>query len=381
MRTLLEYGLANAVAATALALVALAVGLVVRRPAVRNALWVLVFVRLLLPPLWTIPLPVPLGHSEPEPTTVASAIPDPLPVSTETTPAPNNEPLPEFIWDAEALALLAAKESEPAKTEPAPARTVPVAAASEREFRLPRDTYSYLVVVWMAGSVFILCVRRDESCAPSSASRRPNNRSPFASKPNRWLWQWACVSVPKCCSCPAAFGLRSGCQGCFATAKLIRRPARAAARRTAGGRAGSRTLALASRRPVGALAGTIVCGIYWWHPLLGWFRQKLRQSEEECCDMGGRRGCGRKAYATALVETVGCRWTGACRLSRVGKRGGAGPKPKAEVTMIMRATWPRLTRLGLATMLGIGGLGLASGGDCPGTKDLRSKIPAQGSLG
>ena len=51
MRTLLEYGLANAVAATALALVALAIGLVVRRPAVRNALWVLVFIRLLLPPV------------------------------------------------------------------------------------------------------------------------------------------------------------------------------------------------------------------------------------------------------------------------------------------------------------------------------------------
>ena len=38
MRTIVEYGLANAAAATLLALMAVLVGLVVRRPAVRNAL-------------------------------------------------------------------------------------------------------------------------------------------------------------------------------------------------------------------------------------------------------------------------------------------------------------------------------------------------------
>src|SRR5262245_37100899 len=59
MRTLVEYGLANAAAATALAAVAVLVGLVVRRPAVRNALWLLVLVRLVLPPVWTVPVFLP----------------------------------------------------------------------------------------------------------------------------------------------------------------------------------------------------------------------------------------------------------------------------------------------------------------------------------
>jgi hypothetical protein len=106
----------------------------------------------------------------------------------------------------------------------------------------------------------------------------------------------------------------------------------------------------------------IVSGLYWWHPLLGWFRRELRAAEEECCDLrvvaavGGRRD-----YATALVETAAF-------------LGGSGPMPalasgagpvrhlQRRVTMIMRATWPAgLTRLGLAAVLGLGGLGLAFG--------------------
>ena len=59
MRTLVEFGLANALAATLLAIVALAVGAVVRRPAVRNALWLLVLVRLIVPPMWSVPVAWP----------------------------------------------------------------------------------------------------------------------------------------------------------------------------------------------------------------------------------------------------------------------------------------------------------------------------------
>src|SRR5688500_16105285 len=83
MRTLIEYGLANAAAATALAVVALLVGLVVRRPAVRNALWVLVLVRLLLPPVWTIPLPVPDLRPETSDDVGSSIVADASPPTSE----------------------------------------------------------------------------------------------------------------------------------------------------------------------------------------------------------------------------------------------------------------------------------------------------------
>src|SRR5437868_5333583 len=51
MPPLLEAGLANAAAATVLALVAAAVGRVARRPALAHALWLLVLLKLLTPPL------------------------------------------------------------------------------------------------------------------------------------------------------------------------------------------------------------------------------------------------------------------------------------------------------------------------------------------
>jgi hypothetical protein len=108
----------------------------------------------------------------------------------------------------------------------------------------------------------------------------------------------------------------------------------------------------------------VACGLYWWHPLLGWFRRKLRESEEECCDLWVVAArCGRRSYATALVETAAY-LGGSGPVPAPALASGAGPVRNLErrVTMIMKATWPaRLTRLGLAAVLGLGGLGLAFG--------------------
>src|SRR5262245_1933050 len=70
MPSLLEIGLANAVCAGFLALVALAAGRVCRRPAILHGLWLLVLVKLVTPPLFSLPLRV-LPAEEP----VAAAAP------------------------------------------------------------------------------------------------------------------------------------------------------------------------------------------------------------------------------------------------------------------------------------------------------------------
>src|SRR5262245_7561376 len=59
MTPLVETGLSNAVAAFALAVVAAGAGLVCRRPAVVHALWLLVLLKLVTPPLLRIPVPLP----------------------------------------------------------------------------------------------------------------------------------------------------------------------------------------------------------------------------------------------------------------------------------------------------------------------------------
>src|SRR5262249_16941724 len=51
VRTLLEFGLANPLCAAALAVLALVVGRVCRRPALVHGLWLLVLVKLVTPPL------------------------------------------------------------------------------------------------------------------------------------------------------------------------------------------------------------------------------------------------------------------------------------------------------------------------------------------
>ncbi|HEX5272525.1 MAG TPA: hypothetical protein VFW33_18635, partial [Gemmataceae bacterium] len=65
MSTLLGIGLANAVMAAALALLAVAVGRVWRKPALRHGLWLLVLLKLVTPPL--LPIPVLPWSVEDEP--------------------------------------------------------------------------------------------------------------------------------------------------------------------------------------------------------------------------------------------------------------------------------------------------------------------------
>src|SRR5262245_55845577 len=65
MATLEQMVLSNALTATALAMLAVAVGLVCRRPALLHGLWILVLLKLVTPPIY----PVEIFHlSAPEPT-------------------------------------------------------------------------------------------------------------------------------------------------------------------------------------------------------------------------------------------------------------------------------------------------------------------------
>src|SRR5438876_10203328 len=79
METLLRIGLSNAVAALLLALVVVTVACLWRRPAVLHALWLLVLVKLVTPPLvW---LPDPWTEAEPPP---------PAPAVDSSAPAPES---------------------------------------------------------------------------------------------------------------------------------------------------------------------------------------------------------------------------------------------------------------------------------------------------
>lgn len=364
MRTLVEYGLSNAAAATALAVVALLVGLVVRRPAVRNALWVLVFVRLLVPPVFTVP--VTLGTTpEPEPSVEAG--------TADVPPATAEPPDADSILVDDGLTL--PPPTEPVgdtATEPAgapPLTSTPTTeAAPSWEFRLPPATFSVLAGIWLAGSLFVLArsarrvVRfrralRDARPAPTAIQEQ-------AAELARAIGLRRCPTV---LIVPGRVWPSLWMPGLFTRQARLLIPAGLLALLDSGQRAAVLAHELSHLRrgdPWVRWLEVVACGLYWWHPLLGWFRRKLRESEEECCDLWVVAArCGRRSYATALVETVA--YLGDSRPSATpALASGAGPVRNLErrVTMIMKATWPaRLTRLGLAAVLGVGGLGLAFG--------------------
>jgi hypothetical protein len=72
--TLLGIGLANAVMAAVLAVLAAAVGRVWRKPALRHALWLLVLLKLVTPPLLPVPI-LPWKADEDEPSSPTRSTP------------------------------------------------------------------------------------------------------------------------------------------------------------------------------------------------------------------------------------------------------------------------------------------------------------------
>src|SRR5262245_27909805 len=56
MTAFLEAGLRNAAMATVLALAVAIITRIVRRPAFAHALWLVVLLRLVMPPIWTVPI-------------------------------------------------------------------------------------------------------------------------------------------------------------------------------------------------------------------------------------------------------------------------------------------------------------------------------------
>ena len=349
MRTLVEYGLANAAAATLLALVALLVGLTVRRPAVRNALWVLVLVRLLLPPVWTVPITVQAPESTEEAVAVA-----PTPVE----PAPAVVVPVDDLWPADVIVEDAAPSLLPAPlVEPA---DVPAEAPT------PVSVFTLVAVVWLAGTAFVF-LRSARRIGRFRRALRDSVPAPdhIQQQTERLARSMGLRRCPPVCLVPGRVSPALWMPGFFAGQATLILPAGLVPLLDERQREAVLAHELAHLRrgdPWVRWLELVVSGLYWWHPLLGWFRRELRAAEEECCDLRVVAALGeRREYATALVETA----------AFLGESGpvpalasGAGPGRHLQrrVTMIMRATWPaRLTRVGLAAVLAVGGLGLAFG--------------------
>jgi beta-lactamase regulating signal transducer with metallopeptidase domain len=382
MNTLFEMVLSNALAATVLAMVVAAACLIIRRPAIRNALWLVVLVRLFLPPIWNVPI---LNRSaEPtSPATQRTALAAPLGngggLSLETSPIDGDE-----VPAAEGYEL--SSPQVPVARLPASSRAslddaldpnpsgAPVSDVTQPSSTISAplsdksSAFAAAAILWLAGAGFILAlaavrVRRfrralvDAVRAPAMmqdqaeevARRLGLKRAPDVwlvpgrVPPLLWMPGWSARSARLILPVELVFHLAEDQRAALLAHELAH---------------------LRRGDPWVRWLELLAAALYWWHPLLSWFRRQLRDSEEQCCDAWVVATLpARRAYATALVETVDF-LNGPAPLPAPQLASGAGPVRQLQrrVGMIMRGTASgRLTRAGLVAALAFAAAALAFG--------------------
>jgi beta-lactamase regulating signal transducer with metallopeptidase domain len=336
MHMLLEVGLGNAAAAAALALVAAAVARLSRRPALAHALWLLVLLKLVTPPL--LPLPVSWSPADDRPAAAsetASAAPDSADHEEDAAPP---------------LEVLEATTAVAPAEEAAPREATPLAAAV--------PWADYLLLAWLVGTLLWfawagLHVRRfrrllrhthHASEVLQAEADVLARRLGLKQSPSVWL-------VPGAVS-PMVWAVGQTPCVLFPSGLLDRLEDRERASLLAHELAHVRRWDHWVR-----LLEFVVSGLYWWHPVVWWARSELREAEEQCCDawaVWALEGDGRP-YARALLQAAAfishARWPLPVGASGIGHVRSL----KRRLTMVMQARTPRsLSWAGRAAVLVLG---------------------------
>jgi beta-lactamase regulating signal transducer with metallopeptidase domain len=276
---LLQLGLTNAATTAVLALLVTGITwpLRHRRPAAVHALWLLVLLKLLAPPLWGVPL---RRAAPPEPRPAA------MPPQFVVEPTEGNE-----VEGAEEAAVMTAAQ---------------VARIPE-----PIDWATVMSVsgatIWAAGSVFCLTMvalrtwqfrrlRRQATPAPEPVVRRTRRiAAQFGVR------HCPAVRLIPGAVCPMLYAVGGRAElllphGLWAQLDDDRRDTLIA-----------HELAHLRRRDhwvrLVEVAATV---LYWWNPVLWWARRSLREAEEQCCDawVVWSMPAAVRDYMSAILEAV-----------------------------------------------------------------------------
>ena len=285
MDRLLTIGISNAIAATVLAAAAWAVCAVVRKPAVARAVWLLVLLKLLTPPVYTVRIPWPAAKQvtpPPRPARPVSTAVSPYIETSDEAPEPAPQQAPTIV-----------RAPAPAPPHPHHAAAIPWAALA--------------LVIWLGGStvcggLVVLRVRRFArllryaTLAPPALQdrcalicRQLGLRRP----PAVWLvpgavcpMLWAVGAAPRVLIPQNLWdALDEGQRDTLLAHELAH---------------------LRRRdhwvRPIELMASVL----YWWHPIAWLARRRLREAEEQCCDAWVVWALPHlvRQYATALLEAI-----------------------------------------------------------------------------
>lgn len=399
MTFLLEWALSNLCMAGLLAVVAAVLSRFSRRPALLHALWLLVLLKLVTPPLvpFSIGWPGPLADNSPPaaapapPQTPVPEAPEPGPgpaarMAAPVPPAFRQPAVPEVVIldDGPDIDLPVAMAEAPGvppappaipRTSPGQSVATPVRQEPEAGQAAKAGTPSAppppaeagngaarswrwqiaLGWAWLLGSALWLVVAGQRLRQFQSLLQFAQPTPPAIQAESRRLARRLGVACPQIWLLPGqltpmlwALGTR---QGLLLPADLLTRltPAQQATLI-------AHELAHLRRRDHWVRwLELIVLGLYWWCPLVWWARRELREAEEDCCDawvLWALPGAQRD-YALALVETVDflCQAPPAAPLLASGL--GQVRHLRRRLTMIMRGTTPRaLTLAGSLLVLG-----------------------------
>jgi beta-lactamase regulating signal transducer with metallopeptidase domain len=356
MEALVHIGLTNAALAVFLALLAAGAGRICRRPALIHALWLLVLLKLLTPPILSIDIPWP------GPDTIVRAEHEPVLPDTQPCRDADADPLPEVVLDMNRIEATDAIASMPANeglAEPA------AGGAVLGWTRIALSQISWVMmagICWLAGTLAWLALtalrvwrfrRLLRSAEPAPASlqdqaQRLADRLGLRRCPRLWLvpvnvspmlWVWA--GAPRVLLPSGLWSRLSQEQRTTLLAHELAHLRR--------GDHWVRRLEL------------LAVALYWWHPTVWWAVRRLQETGEECCDawVVGTMPASAEAYAEALVETLAF-----LSLARPPLPAGAsGARPsnglKRRLLMILNGSTPKsLSRAGWCAVLVLGGVGL-----------------------
>lgn len=297
----------NALVVAVLALVLIVVGRVWKHPASLHVLWVLVLLKLFLPPVFTIGISAPVGRQE-----AAIRVEGPraaMAVNTPGTEAISNPVDGELPWSVTYGAPAAARTVRASVPVGAPVVVAsPVTAETESSRVWYWPSWSVcLVCGWVLGSLLlaIACRRRLmafqrllRSAEEPGAELRQTAKEMGKRLGLRRLPQILVVDVRLS---PMVWGL-GGRARVVLPKDLINQLDEA-------GREAILAHELAHvRRGDHVVRWVELTAIvfFWWHPVVWWARRELRELEEQCCDgmvldilpESGKR------YAVSLVETL-----------------------------------------------------------------------------
>jgi beta-lactamase regulating signal transducer with metallopeptidase domain len=345
---LLSIAVSNAVAATVLALAALAVGAVYRRPALVHGLWLLVLLKLVTPPLVFLPIAWPGAAESAQEVAVAQEEPTIVPLGGSRSARPT--PQAALIDPPTIEEGSAGVEGPPVVEEP----SLPSSDVLPEAPLWPQ----MLRIVWGVGALawFLLAMERLDHfrrllrfARPAPAALQERTRRLAQSLglrrcprvrllPGRIApMLWAIGGSPRLLVPADLLDVLSEEQ--LDTLLL-------------------HELAHLRRRDHWVrILEFVVMGLYWWHPVVWYARRELREAEEQCCDawvVSTLPGAGR-TYASALLDTLDFLSTVQAVMPPLASGLGQIADLKRRLTMIMQGNTPRsLTWPGCLAVVALG---------------------------